>query len=199
MKTVGIIPDGNRRYAKKHGIGLEEAYEKAIKVMEKTIKFFYTRANVKYFIIYGLSSDNFRKRKEEELYPYLRTVLRFYREHKDYNVKFIGNIKELPEWFKRYINTGRYRLRFPEIYVLFNYSSKEDIKGCKEKRRLLLEQVPDVDILIRTSERRISGFVPYKLDYAEFFFIDKLWPEITERDLMEVVVDFLSRERRFGK
>ena len=58
---------------------------------------------------------------------------------------------------------------------------------------------PDPDVLIRTSEQRLSNFMLWQLAYTELVFLDKLWPEITEMDLVEVIAGYKRRQRRFGK
>jgi len=78
--------------------------------------------------------------------------------------------------------------------------SQELLEECNIKQRLSTRDLPELDVLIRTSgERRLSNFLLFECAYAELFFIDKFWPELTRNDLQEVLNEFDERHRRFGR
>jgi len=214
--AVGIIPDGNRRYARKMGLSYEAAYRKGLQVAKEALKFFRDNTNIKYIYFYTLSLDNLRNRPKEELsvlFKLLELELAS-PDIKNLGVEFIpaGELHLLP----KPIQEGLRRLREEteghdlKVGLLLAYSGVEEVvraarlsspASYQELRRFFyLPDFPDADLVIRTSgEKRLSAFIPLQAAYAEFIFYPKLWPELEVEDFKFFMEEYARRERRFGK
>lgn len=224
---IGIIMDGNGRWAKKRGLPRSAGHKAGAESLKKII----TEANnmgVKYATVYAFSTENW-KRPQAEV-DYLMNLLMDYLINAEKTlagenvvIRAIGSRKELSEEMQRQIikteeftknNTGivmniavNYGGREEIVNAVKKISSKvksgerlpEDITAEDISQNLYTASQPDVDLLIRTSgEMRISNFMLWQLSYAEMWFTDKLWPDFKPSDLREAIIDFQSRGRRFG-
>jgi len=177
---------------------------------------------IKEVTLYCFSTENFKRSKKEVdyLFNLFRKRIGDFKKDKtihDNKVKisFIGRISMFPEDMQKSMNEvmemtkdyGNYKLNLAlaygarsEIVDAFKKIISKGIKDIDEsiiKENLYLPD--DVDILIRPGgEKRISNFLLFQMAYAELFFIDKLWPEFTKQDLVAIIEDFKTRERRFG-
>ena len=227
-ENIAIIPDGNRRWARKHRLSFLQGYSKGVK---KFIDFseWCMSYGIRSITVWALSTENIKRPKEE-----LKALFDIYRKAaKDKNI-----IKRLHETRTRFVIVGKKSLlpkdllamlskienatkRYKEriIYMLLGYGGREDIlhaaseiakdasKGkVREineetfKRYMLSKNVPDVDFVIRASgEERLSGFMPWQAGYAELYFCKKYWPEFDKKDLQKALEEYSRRERRFGR
>jgi len=215
--AVGIIPDGNRRYAKKKGIPLPEAYKKGVEVAERALRFLKEETKVKYVYFYTLSLENLKKRSRAELgvlFSLLKNKVNEWLEKlPDVEVRAAGEIQLLPQELR----TGLKKLEkktegnWPKVGLLIGYSGTQEMiraarlsKGGVNtyedlKKYFYLPDFPDPDLVLRTSgEQRLSGFLPLQAAYAELIFYPKLWPEMEEADFRAVLEEYARRERRFG-
>lgn len=226
-KHIGIILDGNRRYAQKIGIaplkGHEVGYEKVKKAMD-----WCKELGVKELTVYTFSTENFARPKEEvnflmKLFEKAFKELRDDKKKlKELRVRFIGRIsmfsktiqKIMNELMDLTINNGPYTINFAMGYggrsEIIDATKKivqqvkegklkiNDINEESFKKNLYLQSYPD--LIIRTSESRLSGFLMYQSAYSEIIFLpDKLWPEFEKEDLIKCIEEFSRRNRRFGK
>lgn len=218
---LGLILDGNRRWAKSQGLSSLEGHRRGYDNLKDLSRAAFDRG-VKYVSAYIFSTENWNRSAEEVNYLMtlaLRMVKRDLKElHKDnIRVRWLGSenkvgekllkaLREAEETTKN--NTGG------QLCLCFNYGGQTEIAAAAEKLRgsnqpitieaitsqLYAANVPPVDFLIRTSgEQRLSNFMLWRAAYAELYFVTKHWPAFTEEDLDEALAEFASRQRRFGK
>ncbi|MFA4887540.1 MAG: polyprenyl diphosphate synthase [Candidatus Nanoarchaeia archaeon] len=225
-KHLGIILDGNRRFAKRLMLkpwkGHEWGYEKIKKVMG-----WCKELDIRELTLYTFSLENFDRPKEE--FDYLMDLfekgfieLKNEKEKmKDVCVTFIGRIQMFPEKIQKAMNELMEETKGHEpfrINFAMAYSGRAEIIDAVKR---IAEQVKtgtlkidkineavfannlylnsDPDLILRTSEHRLSGFLTWQSVYSEIIFIDKLWPEFEKEDFVECLKNFENRERRFGK
>ena len=226
-KHIGIILDGNRRYAEKMGINPLEGHEVGYEKVKKTMDWCKELA-VKELTVYTFSTENFARPKKEvsflmKLFEKAFKELRDDKKKlKELRIRFIGRIsmfsrtvqKIMNELMDITINNGPYTINFAMGYggrseivdatkkiIQQVKDGKLDINDINEenfKKNLYLQSYPD--LIIRTSESRLSGFLMYQSAYSEIIFLpDKLWPEFEKDDLIKCIEEFSRRNRRFGK
>lgn len=223
-KHIVIIPDGNRRWAKSHGLppieghrrGLERAKELAKAARDLGIKF---------TSIWGFSTENWQRSKEEVGYL-MRAFKSFLVSNLDElnkdgaRLRWLGRRDRVPAWLRSEIEKAEKVTAGNTNYFInlcLDYGGRDEIvRGIKKliKRGLKPEEVneeivsevldtagvPDPDLLIRTSgEMRTSGMMPWQAVYAELYFAKVYFPDFTPRHLKKAVLEFARRQRRFGK
>lgn len=226
-RHIGIIMDGNGRWAKKRGLSRSAGHKAGAESLKKII----TEANnlgVEYITVYAFSTENWKRPKEEV--DYLMGLLMDYLINAEKTlagenvvIRAIGSRKELSEEMQRQIvkteeftknNTGivmnialNYGGREEILHAVKDISravkageiSADDISERNISDALYTGGQPDVDLLIRTSgEMRLSNFMLWQVSYAEMWFTDKLWPDFKPADLRKAIYDFQNRGRRFG-
>lgn len=224
---IGIIMDGNRRWAKSKMLPIKLGHKEGAKTLEKIVKYA-NKIGIKYITVFAFSTENWKRDKDEV--DALMSLLKYYLEDfankadsENIRVKVIGDLKELSEDLQKSIekvvnktssNTGtvfsialNYGGRDEIVNAVKSISTKvrenklniEDINNEVIEENLYTKDIPNVDLMIRTSgELRTSGFLMWKLVYAEFLFLDKLWPDFSETDLDESIEVYNKRNRRFG-
>ncbi len=219
-RHVGLIMDGNGRWAKKRlmprGYGHNAGMNRMIGLAERA-----KERGVRYLTVYTLSTENFSRPKEEleGLYSLFRkyfaeNVKKLYK--KGAAVKVIGDISVLPQDIQRLLTDGEKNSpRSAEFTLIFaiNYGARAEIlravrlaKEQKEEidadgfaRLLYTDGIPDPDLIIRTGgEKRLSNFLMYQAAYAELYFSDTLFPDFSDGEFDKALDDFSHRERRFG-
>ncbi|WP_062552252.1 isoprenyl transferase [Peptoniphilus phoceensis] len=226
-KHVGIIMDGNGRWAKNRkkprSFGHKEGTERVIEIVEAAYKI-----NVKSLTLYAFSTENW-KRPEEEISK-LMDLLAFYiksqlEKIKKNNIRImvLGDYTAFPEKIVGLIDTALQETKSNDKMILnigLNYGGQSEIvraskKICEEviagnisiddintesfKDYLYTRGQNDLDLLIRPSgELRVSNFLLYQLAYSEFYFSDILWPDFHENEFYKAICDFQSRNRRYG-
>ena len=220
---IGYILDGNRRWAKQHGLPVYEGhlagYNALYDVIDAT-----SDAGVKYISLYTFSTQNW-SRAEEEVRGIMRLMRRLFKSDikrlvKDgYKVVVLGSRDHLPEDIAGFIETAEKDSRQGEratLAICFNYGGQEEI--VRAARRLVEQsvapsditlesfasaldhpEVPPCDVIVRTSgELRLSDFMLWRAAYSEFIFLDKFWPEMTKQDVTAILEEYTRRTRRFG-
>lgn len=226
-KSIAIIMDGNRRWAKEKGLPVSLGHKEGAKTLEKIVRYA-NNIGIKYITVYAFSTENWKRTEEEvsSLMKLFQSYLDDYSKRADsenIKVKIIGNRQGLSEKMKDSIekcmertknNTGitfnialNYGGRDEIIYAVKNIAKKvkeeeiniEDIVEETISDNLYTKNQPDPDLLIRTSgEQRLSNFLPWQLVYTEFLFIDKYWPDFNEEDLDKAIEVYKKRNRKFG-
>ena len=221
LKHIAIILDGNRRFAKKLMLEPWKGHEFGARKLEKLLSWA-KEFGIKELTLYCFSFENFNRPKKE--FNYLTDLFKKEfsklkndkRIHKNkIKIRFIGKrelfdseireiIKELEKATQNY---SKYKINFA-----LGYGGRQEIieaikklvkKGKKinEKnfqKELWLSDEPD--LIIRTGgEKRTSNFLPWQSIYSEWFFLNKMWPEFTKKDLAFCLNEFKKRERKFGK
>lgn len=224
---IGVIMDGNGRWAKKRGLPRSAGHSAGADALKKIV----TEANkigIKYITVYAFSTENWKRPKEEV--DYLMNLLLDYLRNAEKTlsgenvvIRAIGSRTELSQEIREQIvKTENFTKNNTGIVmnIALNYGGREeitnaarslakkavdgeisvsDIDGIALGNELYTASEPDVDLLIRTSgEQRLSNFMLWQVSYAELWFTDKLWPDFKPDDLRQAIIDFQSRKRRFG-
>jgi undecaprenyl diphosphate synthase len=219
-RTVGIIMDGNGRWAEARGLPRKEGHTRGmVNLIEIASAALDMGAhNV---ICYSLSAENL-KREKEELSHILGLVLRYaeafvgaFRE-KEACVKFLGRLDLLPEEIRASLTATEAALApfaasGRTVYIAIAYGGRQEIADAVNEavrkgepvtadgflRDLSLPE--DVDLVVRTGgERRLSNFLLYQSAYAELYFSDRFFPDFSSQDLEEAFAWYASRKRRYG-
>lgn len=224
---VAIIMDGNRRWAKKRMLPVKMGHREGAKVLEKMVRYA-NKIGIKYFTVYAFSTENWKRSDDEvkSLMDLLKNYLDDYTKRADsenVKVKVWGDVSALREDLQESIkicenktkdNTG------VNFNICINYGGRDEMVKATQKIASLVKDgklnvediteetiannlyssgVPDPDLMIRTSgEIRTSGFLLWQLSYTEFVFMEKLWPDFTEKDLDEAIEIYQKRNRKFG-
>ncbi|MEZ4810508.1 MAG: isoprenyl transferase [Allomuricauda sp.] len=227
-KHVAIIMDGNGRWAKERGRLRIFGHENGVEAVRSTVESC-AKLQIQFLTLYAFSTENWNRPKieVETLMKLLVASLRKELETLNKNnirLEAIGKIDSLPSKAQKELaevisktskNTGM------TLTLALSYGSREEIKSAvreiatKVKNNIISPEnidetvinthlythfMPDVDLLIRTSgERRISNFLLWQIAYAELYFIDVFWPDFREHHLVEAILSYQNRERRFGK
>lgn len=224
---VAIILDGNGRWAKKKHLPRNMGHVQGSKTVERIIEDAYNMG-IKYLTVYAFSTENWKRPQDEVnalmklLRDYLKTCIK--RANKNnMKVRVIGDITGLSEDLQKKIleleeasknNTGinftialNYGSRDELIRAMKAMTddieagnlSKEDISEETFNNYLDTKELPDPDLLIRTSgEERLSNFMLWQLAYTEFYFTDVLWPDFDKKELKKAIEYYNGRDRRFG-
>ncbi len=227
-KHLAIIMDGNGRWAKQQGKLRVFGHEHGVKTVRSTVENC-VKIGIEYLTLYTFSTENWNRPKIEIQTLMRLLVSSLKKELKTFNknnvrLNTIGNISALPEKaYKELLevmdktkdNTGmtltlalsygsreelQSAVKAIAIKVKNNIISAENIDETIINNHLYTHNLPDVDLLIRTSgEHRISNFLLWQIAYAELYFIDVFWPDFSEHHLVKAIKNYQNRERRFGK
>ena len=227
-KHLAIIMDGNGRWAESKGKNRIHGHSHGVRAVREVVEEA-VQLKVEYLTLYAFSTENWSRPKEEigVLMKLLVNTLRSEFEKLLQNrikLNVIGNISQLPEIvqneleyvMKQTQNNSEMTLTLALSYggreelanvlkqlvikVKNNIISAENINQSIINEHLYTQNLPDVDLLIRTSgEKRISNFMLWQIAYAELYFSKVLWPDFTKDHLHEALVSYQKRERRFGK
>ena len=223
-RHVAIIMDGNGRWAKSQGKERIFGHSHGVESVRAALQAA-TRSGVEYLTLYAFSTENWNRPKEEVdalMNLLVQTIVGELPELDQNQVRLhaIGDLEKLPvdchSELKRAIAHTSEHNRVNLILAL-NYSARWEITHAVKKivaegieadaitdelfaSKLSTAAFPDPELLIRTSgEERISNFLLWQIAYAELYFTETLWPDFREEDFFAAIVDFQSRERRFGK
>ncbi|HEX9664831.1 MAG TPA: polyprenyl diphosphate synthase [Patescibacteria group bacterium] len=223
IKHLAIIMDGNRRWAKARGWpslrGHQQGYDKVKRVGDWCLE-----RGIKILTLYAFSTENWKRTEKEVKYlmgllERALTVELNYFQDRDICLRVIGRKDELSSKFQSIIQKAEEATKDNQAGILnlaINYGGRpeiidavknivrdkiksEDINQELFSKYVYTAGLPDPDLIIRTSgEQRLSGFLTWQSVYSEFYFIDKHWPDFSEKDLDEAIDWFDKRERRFG-
>ncbi len=225
---IAIIMDGNGRWAKKRGMprtfGHKKGAENVVNIT-RAMK----ESGVKYLTLYAFSTENWQRSEEEVsalmnlLKEYLNKEFREIMEN-DVRLLFIGEKEMLAQDIQQKIAELEEKSKDNKsltLCVALSYGSRQEIVNAVKSiakdvetgnakiddisidlisKRLYTKDIPDPDILIRTSgEQRISNYLLWQLAYTELFFTNTLWPDFGKEELLDIIQQFNNRERRYGK
>jgi tritrans,polycis-undecaprenyl-diphosphate synthase [geranylgeranyl-diphosphate specific] len=221
---IGIILDGNRRFAKKNKLLAFKGHEVGAKKVEELISWS-KELGIKELTLYAFSIENFnRSNKEKEVLfdLFRKSIAKIEKELKNEKLNFIGRLDLFPEdMYEAMIKTinrtkdnngiivnlamgygGRTEIVDAVKKIATNVKNgKIEIKDIDKEtvtKNLYLSSEPDL-IIRPGGEKRVSNFLIWQGYYSEWYFCDKLWPEFEKEDIMAAIDDFNNRERRFGK
>lgn len=224
---IAIIMDGNGRWAKQQGKPRLYGHRVAVKAVRETISAA-SRLGIKAVTLFAFSSENWKRPEEEvgllmDLFMMVltREIKKLHKNN--LKLKIVGDKSRFSTSLQKKIAEAEYLTQSNTglvVNVAANYGGKWDITQAVkqlaisiEKKQFTSEEIteesisqylcmsdlPDVDLMIRTSgECRISNFMLWQMAYAELYFTDLYWPEFNEQALLEAISWFINRERRFG-
>jgi len=218
-KHVAIIPDGNRRWAKKKGRPAIEGHRYAAQTVLPNLISELAKYNVKYFTFWALSTENLVGRSKDEVDNLFNLIRFFLRnkvkefEKKEIKFKTIGDLTQLPKDLQEeIIKVTHDTINNKKMTVIFglNYGGRDEIiRAIKKGKNLTKENfgnyldtagIPDPDLIIRTGgEKRLSGFMLWQSEYSELYFSDLYFPDFTAKELEKSIINYSERQRRFGK
>ena len=209
-RHVAIIMDGNGRWAKARDLPRTEGHTAGEKALWDVIQGALD-VGVRYLSVFAFSTENWSRPEEEVdfLFNFNRSLLRQRRDSlKEMGVRIrrIGRREAVPQdVLDEFDQAGEMTKDNDRLHLLvcFNYGGRAEIedaaKGGSIPDNLYAPDVPDVDLLIRTSgEKRLSNFLLWQVAYAELYFTDTLWPDFDRHSLFEACKDYAGRQRRFG-
>ena len=222
LNHVAVIMDGNGRWGLKKNKTRNYGHLKGIKTVETVIEAS-IKNKIPFLTLYTFSTENW-KRPEGEI-NFLFDLIRKSLKKKlnkiikqGIKINVIGSKKGLPKDIKKtvkFIQNKTIKNKTITLNLALNYGSKEEIinafkrllmKKIKKitinnfERHLYTRNVPDPEILIRTGgTKRLSNFLLWQLAYTEIFFVEKLWPDFNEKDFNNIIRNFYSIKRNFGK
>ncbi|WP_203256081.1 isoprenyl transferase [Hyunsoonleella ulvae] len=227
-KHIAIIMDGNGRWAKQQGMIRAFGHENGTKSVRRVVEAS-AELGVKNLTLYAFSTENWNRPKLEVKTLMKLLISSLKKEIKtlqDNNIKLsaIGNLTLLPPKVHKELNdviSATEKNSRMTLTLALSYGSREEllntVKEISNKvknniispeaidesiinKHLYTQNLPDVDLLIRTSgEQRISNFLLWQIAYAELYFTKVLWPDFTKEDLYKAIIEYQKRERRFGK
>ncbi|MBF7091795.1 isoprenyl transferase [Flavobacterium sp. ALJ2] len=227
-RHLAIIMDGNGRWAKQQGFLRAFGHENGTKSVKETIESC-AKIGIEYLTLYAFSTENWNRPKLE-IETLMKILINSLKKElstlqkNDIKLNAIGNLEKLPKSAQKelldVIEKTKNNTRLT-LTLALSYSSREELINAvriisnKVKNNIIsidtiddsiinehlyTQNLPDVDLLIRTSgEHRISNFLLWQIAYAELYFTNVLWPDFKEKDLYEAIISYQKRERRFGK
>ena len=226
-KHIAFIMDGNGRWAKKRGLPRVKGHEEGAKRIGD-LAVSAQKLGIEAVTLFAFSTENWKRPKEEVDYIFglLKKVLAEAKDkfnEKNLKIRFIGKIDELSEDIRNLMyqtveatknNTGVI------LNLAINYGARSEIVEmtkkiageCKEGKQeistidestiekyLMTSELPQIDLMVRTSgEIRLSNFLLWQIAYSELVFTSTYWPDFDEKELEKVLIEFQSRDRRFG-
>ncbi|MCE5183227.1 MAG: di-trans,poly-cis-decaprenylcistransferase [Synergistaceae bacterium] len=223
LNHIGIIMDGNRRWARSRGLPAILGHREGVKAVERTL-LAAKELGIPCVSLYAFSTENWKRPKSEVLG--LMGLLKYYLKLKleelnkeNARIRFAGDISALSEDIQEILLDSEQKTRnndSMQLIICLNYGGRQEILDAVNKmigdrvslpvtedvfrQYLYLPDLPDPDLIIRTSgEFRLSNFWLWQGSYSEFYFTDKYWPDFGKPDLEMAIADYYRRERRYGK
>ena len=224
---VGIIMDGNRRWAKNRGLLAASGHSRGAEVF-KNLAIYCNKLGLEHLTVFAFSTENWKRSAEEVsglmflFKKYLKSVMRDFKSE-NMQIKFLGDISKFSPDIKDLISTietetqGRSGLK---LNIAMNYGSRAEIANAAKiiaqeavsgkinpeniteetvSENLYSHGQSDIDLIIRTAgEKRLSNFMLWQAAYAEFYWTDVLWPDFSENEFNMAVNEYFNRTRRFG-
>ena len=227
-RHIAIIMDGNRRWAEKRNLSLEQGHKAGAETVRKVLEYC-KKYGVKNLTLYAFSTENW-KRPVNEVRALMRLLVDFLSKNIDemnengIRLRAIGKTEQLPMLQRKILENAISRTKknsdFNLILAISYGARAEIVDACAKIARevkdgnldiaqinehifskyLYCPDIPDPDLLIRTSsERRVSNFLLWQISYAELYFTDVLWPDFSELEFHAALEDYSKRQRRFGQ
>jgi undecaprenyl diphosphate synthase len=222
-KHIGLIMDGNRRWAKERNLPAFEGHSKGYRKMKESSEWFFSKG-VEILTVFAFSTENWNRSRDEVNYlmKLLEKVFRDdmgYFNDRGYKILTSGRTEELPgdlpEICQKGIDLTKNNIR-GTLNICLNYGGRAEIVDAVKKmmkngvtveqvhegmihKYLYNEYLPDPDVIVRTSgEQRLSGFLLWESVYSELIFLNKFWPDFERTDVDFIIEEFQTRQRRFG-
>ena len=205
--------DGNNRWSIKNSINKFDSYKKGAKKLIKISEHLFFYHDISYISAFALSSNNMQRSSNFLLL--LKKIINdslieIEKKKINFNIRFIGNLeflgKELNEKIASLPNNKSLK---KNLIIFLNYGGQEDIiqaalqyknPNKKFKSYLYTDNIPDPDLIVRTGGfARLSNFLLFQISFTELFFLKKMWPDLTNLDLNNIIKKFEKIDRKFGK
>lgn len=225
---LGFIVDGNRRWAKEHGLPSSEGHRRGYEVLKK-IAYVCKDRGIEYMSAYIFSSENWGRSADEV--GYLMKLFLFAFRHDmrkfiddGFRIVFLGRRDRVSQEILDIMDEAETESAGNSdatLAIHFNYgghaeiidaakhlaadvkSGRVDLADVSDEnfsQYLYHPELPEIDLMVRTSgEKRVSGFSLWRIAYSELMFLDKKWPDMTEADIDNIIAEYSRRNRRFGK
>lgn len=223
VRHLAIIMDGNRRWAKRRGLPTLSGHRRGYDVVMKMGDWCLDRG-IEILTVYAFSTENWNRSKKEVGYLMKLLSMALSKEvdglhRKNIRISVIGRIHELPKRLQQHITSAMELTKNNTrgtLQLAINYGGRAEIVDAMKKiyrtaktsaaiteksvsEAMYTALQPDPDMIIRTSgEQRLSGFLAWQGVYSELLFVKKNWPDFSEKDLDEALLEFKNRQRRFG-
>jgi len=222
-RCIGLIMDGNRRWAKGKELPLFEGHRAGGKKLKEVVEWS-KECGIEHVIFFTFSTENWNRKLEEVTYllgligEFLTSELDNF--HAQGGVLHcVGDIGRFSENLQKVFKNAEEKTSSnigPHIYFALNYGGRQEILSAVKKivdknpsreeiteeyfaQHLQTHPMPDPDMIIRTSgEERLSGFLPWQSVYSELFFTDTLWPDFSKEEFLGMMRQYTERQRRFG-
>lgn len=222
-RHLGFIVDGNRRWAKKHGLPAYEGHLAGYNAL-KDVVLDVADAGVEYLSLYTFSTENWQRAKEE-VDNLMGLMMRLFKTDvkllldNDLRLLVLGTRDKLPKKMNDAIDEVQRQTahcKRATIAICFNYGGQQEVVEAVKRiveqktspdditvelisKNLYQPDVPPVDIIVRTSgEKRLSNFMLWRSPYSELLFLDKFWPDMKKSDVTDILEEYSNRHRRFG-
>ncbi len=228
LQHIAIIMDGNRRWAKEHNLPSAFGHKKGVDALKAAMKAC-DDFGIKYLTVYAFSTENWNRNPEEVAFLMDLLGVTLQNELKEMHennvvISFIGDTTKLGEKLQKILknavdttknNTG------VNLQIAFNYGARDEITNavkniCQKvqtgeispdeiteetiSQNIYTKNIPDPDLLIRTGgEMRVSNYLLWQIAYSEILVTKRYWPEFDKKALAEAIMEFQSRQRRYGK
>jgi undecaprenyl diphosphate synthase len=219
-ENIGLIMDGNGRWAQQNHLSRTEGHTKGIENMMRLLSYAFDNG-VKTATCFALSTENLKRDQAEldhilsligKVFDYFVSVF----SQKQISISYVGNIDLLPEDVQAHMRRTEealsvYKHTGKKLYVAIAYGGRDEIiravNSAVQNQRTVTEadflsmlSIPvEPDLLIRTGgEKRISNFMLYQASYSELYFSDKMFPDFSVEDLVEAFEWYSNRQRKFG-
>ncbi len=227
-KHIGLIMDGNRRWAKTKMLPIKLGHKQGAETLKKIVRYA-NKIGIKHLTVYAFSTENWRRSGEEvdALMNLLQNYLNDFTKEADTEnivIRVLGDVTQLSENLQKGIASAIERTKNNTgiiFNIALNYGGRaEMIKAVKEisedvtngklnvqditeemiSNHLYTAGQPDPDLIVRTSgEMRLSGFLMWQSTYSEILFLEKYWPDFSEKDLDNAIQNYQQRKRNLGK
>jgi undecaprenyl diphosphate synthase len=227
-KHLAIIMDGNGRWAEKKGKNRIQGHSHGVKAVQEVVEEA-VQLKIEHLTLYAFSTENW-SRPQEEIGVLMKLLVSTLKSEFEKLLKnriklnVIGNLHQLPEIVQKelhYVVEKTQNNNEMTLTLALSYGGREELANALKQlaikvknniispekidqfiinEHLYTQNLPDVDLLIRTSgEKRISNFLLWQIAYAELYFTKVLWPDFTKKHLHKALTNYQKRERRFGK
>ncbi len=220
---VGLIIDGNRRWAKQHGLPVYEGHLAGVTALEDVLRAL-VDAGVKYISFYTWSTENWN-RAEEEVTAFMKILKGLFKRElkqlldEDCKLVVLGDRETIPKDILTMIKDAEEYSKNntrATFVMCFNYGGQREIVHAAQRlmkagvkpedvteeefaKYLDYPEVPPCDVVVRTSgEQRLSNYMLWRSAYSEFIFLDKLWPDMRKADVAGIIEEYNKRTRRYG-
>lgn len=220
---IGLIIDGNRRWAKKHGLPPWEGHVAGITALEDVLREL-VHAGVKYISFYTWSTENW-KRAEDEVSAFMGLLRGLFKNElkrllqEDCKFVALGERETMPPDILKMIEKAERDSKDntrSTLVMCFNYGGQQEVAGAARRiveagvkpedisnelfaRYIDHPEIPPCDLIVRTSgEQRLSNFMLWRSAYSEFIFLDKYWPDMRPADVAGILEEYNHRNRRHG-